>query len=118
MRTLDITQLLTSLATSTGHGHLAVQCEPGTDLEGIAAVLPADAIAAATASGLAVIACDDFVEGALAYCDVERRMSLVPGGTVTLVQPDGSVRRRSEVREAVVVDVDFAPRGQALPKAA
>lgn len=117
MRNLDIVQLLTSLATSTGHGHLAVQCEPGTDLQGIADFLPPEAITTATRSGLAIVACDDYVEGALAFSDVERRMCLVPGGTITLVQSDGRVRSRTENRDNVV-GVDFAPRAQDLPKAA
>lgn len=118
MQHLDTLAIVTTLATATGNAHMAFITPVGADLSEFSGVLPAESLDTASRTGLAIVAFSGFVSAALAYDQVERRMSLAPGGTVILVQDDGKVRSRHQPLGNLVA-VDFTPEASvALPRAA
>lgn len=114
MQHLTPVALATTLASSTGYDHLALEVVPGTDLD-LAGVLPVDAIAAATLTGSTVLVFHNAMSAYMAYDAIERRMSTIPGGTVTLARPDGTTLTRTHSIDSVV-EHDFTRT--ALPMAA
>lgn len=108
MKHLDTLAIVKTLAEATGHAHIVLSVPVGADLSGIAGILPDEALESASRSGSAVIGFTGSVDGLLAYDGVERRMSLIPGGTVTLAQQGGTVLTRHQSLGNLVA-VDFAP---------
>ena len=115
MRHLTPAAMAAELAATNGYSHLALEVDPGTDLTDLAGILPRDAIAAATRTGSTVLVFHSGVDAYMAYDAIERRMSTIPGGTVTLAQADGTTLTRSHSVDSVV-EHDFSR--QALPLAA
>lgn len=115
MQHLDTVAVVTALALSTRRGHMALEVPIGSDIGGLADTLSEEALECASRTGSAIIAFTGSADAAIAYSDVERRMCLVPGGTVTLVQEDGTVSTRTQdLGNLVVHDFGAAP---ALPLA-
>lgn len=117
MKRLSLLDVATLIATSTRSACIVIEAPIGTDMSGLGDIVQPDVLQATSEAGWAVMRSDSFVEGALAYSDIERRMSLVPGGTVTLVQDDGTIRSRSEPG-GIVLTVDFSQQVQHLDAAA
>jgi hypothetical protein len=115
MKHLNVIAVATLAAAACGTSLVVLETESGSDLEPFGGVLPAEALASAGIGGSATIAFDGDVAAVLAYTDVERRLSLVPGAAVSLVRPDGSVSTAR--RRADVVVHDFGARAD-LPLAA
>jgi hypothetical protein len=114
MQHLTPVALATTLASSTGNDHLALEIVPGTDID-LAGIIPSEAIAAAIRTGSTVLVFHSGIDAYMAYDAIERRMSTIPGGTVTLARADGTTLSRTH-RIDSVVEHDFTRT--ALPKAA
>lgn len=117
MRHLNPVAIATVLAAATGMPHLCLEMQPDCDARVLAGILPPDAIDHASRCGSAVVGFEGRTDAVLAYAGVERLMSLLPGGTVTLAHADGTTSARHHALDNVVVH-DFTATPVALPLAA
>lgn len=115
MKHLNAIAVAALAAAACGTPLLVLETEPGCDPSPLEGILPTDALASAGLGGSTTIAFDGQVEAVLAYTEVERRLSLTPGVTVSLVRPDGGVA--TAPRQTAVVVHDFMMRAD-LPLAA
>lgn len=97
MRLLDNAAIVSALAVATGRPHMLIECLPDCigNLRAMQpAVLPSDVVDALEADGWAITSGDDFVEGALAFYNVEQRLiaERTVGVSLRLAQGNGSVR--------------------------
>lgn len=108
MKHLNVIAVAALAAAASGTHLLVIETGPDADLSPLADVLPSETLAAAGIAGFATLSFDGEVEAVLAYTGIERRLSLVPGTSVSLVHPNGDVATAR--RQPAVVVHDFGAR--------